>query len=171
MQFFASSPALQKILYALEAQPPYLSVENMTLRPLNAFRGFKPAPGQEPEINVQLDVAGYAFAEPGQEVRAMTDLAARIRAALWWLLPLAALLVIIGWETGWGKAFDRRPAPAEPIAPKPVVASLLPEYAIAGGAAGHTEMVQRTLFNPTRRPGPGGAGGRAPAGCSAASSR
>ena len=64
VQFFASSPALQKILYALEAQPPYLSVENMTLRPLNAFRGFKPAPGQEPEINVQLDVAGFAFAEP-----------------------------------------------------------------------------------------------------------
>jgi hypothetical protein len=64
VQFFASSPALQKILYALEAQPPYLSVESMTLRPLNAFRGFKPAPGQEPEINVQLDVAGFAFAEP-----------------------------------------------------------------------------------------------------------
>jgi general secretion pathway protein M len=63
MHFFASTPALQKILYALEAGPPYLSVENMTLRPLNAFRGFKPLPGQEPEINVQLDVAGYAFAE------------------------------------------------------------------------------------------------------------
>jgi len=64
VQFFASTPALQKILYALESQPPYLLVENMTLRPLNAFRGFKPAPGQEPEINVQLDVAGFAFAEP-----------------------------------------------------------------------------------------------------------
>ena len=64
VQFFASSPSLQKILYALESQPPYLSIESMTLRPLNAFRGFKPAPGQEPEINVQLDVAGYAFAEP-----------------------------------------------------------------------------------------------------------
>lgn len=64
VQFFASTPALQKILLAIEAQPPYLTVENMTLRPLNAFRGFRPAPGQEPEINVQLDVAGYAFAEP-----------------------------------------------------------------------------------------------------------
>jgi hypothetical protein len=64
VQFFASTPALQKILYAIEGQPPYLTVENMTLRPLNAFRGFRPAPGQEPEINVQLDVAGYAFAEP-----------------------------------------------------------------------------------------------------------
>ena len=64
VQFFASTPALQKILFAIEAGPPYLLVENMTLRPLNGFRGFKPAPGQEPEINVQLDVAGYAFAEP-----------------------------------------------------------------------------------------------------------
>jgi general secretion pathway protein M len=64
VQFFASTPALQKILYALEAQPPFLSVESMTLRPLNAFRGFKPAPGQEPEINVQLDVAAFALAEP-----------------------------------------------------------------------------------------------------------
>jgi len=45
-------------------QQPYLIVENMTLRPLNAFRGFKPAAGQEPEVNVQMDVAAYAFAEP-----------------------------------------------------------------------------------------------------------
>jgi len=35
-----------------------------------------------------------------------------------------------------------------------VVVAVLPDYAIAGGAAGHTEMVQRTLFNPTRRPAP-----------------
>jgi general secretion pathway protein M len=64
VQFFATTPALQKILYALEAQPPYLTIENMTLRPLNAFRGFRPAPGQEPEVNVQLDVGAFAFAEP-----------------------------------------------------------------------------------------------------------
>jgi len=64
VQFFATTPALQKILHAVEAQPPYLTVENMTLRPLNAFRGFKPAPGQEPEVNVQLDVAGFAYTDP-----------------------------------------------------------------------------------------------------------
>ena len=87
----------------------------------------------------------------------MTYLAAHLRAASWWLLPLAVLLVVIGWETGWGSAFERRLAPAEPIAPKAVVAALLPEYAIVGGAAGHTEMVNRTLFNPTRRPAPAAA--------------
>ena len=67
VQFFASTPSLQKILYAIESGPPYLLVENMTLRPLNAFRGFKPAPGQEPEGNVQLDAAGYALVEPARK--------------------------------------------------------------------------------------------------------
>jgi hypothetical protein len=64
LQFFATTPNLQKILYAIETQQPYLLVENLTLRPLNAFRGFRPAAGQEPEINVQLDVIGYAYPEP-----------------------------------------------------------------------------------------------------------
>jgi len=84
----------------------------------------------------------------------MTDLTGQLRAALWWLVPLVVLALVIGWETGWGKAFVRHPAAAEPIAPKPVVASVLPDYAISGGPAAHTEMVQRTLFNPTRRPAP-----------------
>ena len=51
----------------IETQQPYLTVENLTLRPLNAFRGFRPAAGQEPEINVQLDVSAYAFAEPAKK--------------------------------------------------------------------------------------------------------
>ena len=67
MQFFATTPNLQKVLHALEIQRPYLVVENITLRPLNAFRGFKPGPGQEPEINVQLDVVAFAFAEPDKK--------------------------------------------------------------------------------------------------------
>ena len=66
VQFFATTPNLQRILHAIEVQQPYLIVENMTLRPLNAFRGFKPAPGQEPEVNVQLDVAAFAYAEPAK---------------------------------------------------------------------------------------------------------
>src|SRR5689334_16546640 len=66
VQFFASTPNLQKILYAIESHEPYLIVENVTVRPLNAFRGFKPAAGQEPELNVQLDVGAWAYAEPGK---------------------------------------------------------------------------------------------------------
>jgi hypothetical protein len=66
VQFFATTPNLQKILNAIETQQPYLTVDNLTLRPLNAFRGFRPPPGKEPEINVQLDVSAFAFAEPAK---------------------------------------------------------------------------------------------------------
>ena len=70
VQFFATTPALQKILATLETQQPYLVVDNITVRPLNAFRGFKPAAGAEPEVNVQLDVVGFAYAEPAKPVTA-----------------------------------------------------------------------------------------------------
>jgi hypothetical protein len=64
VQFFATTPALAKILAALDTQVPYVVVDNLTIRPLNAFRGFKPAPGQEPELNVQMDVSAWAYPEP-----------------------------------------------------------------------------------------------------------
>jgi len=63
LQLFATTANLQKILYAIEAQQPYMVVENLTIRPLNAFRGFRPAPGAEPEVSVLLDVVGFALAE------------------------------------------------------------------------------------------------------------
>ena len=63
VQFFATTPALQKLLGALESQQPYLLVDNITVRPLNAFRGFKPGPGMEPEVNVQLDVSAFSYAD------------------------------------------------------------------------------------------------------------
>lgn len=84
----------------------------------------------------------------------MNNVAVQLRAALWWFLPLAALAAIVGWETDWGRALDKKPPPAEAIAPTPVAAALLPEYQIAGGVAARTETVRRTLFNPTRRPAP-----------------
>lgn len=60
VQLFASTPNLQKILYAIETQQPYLIVDGLTIRPLNAFRGFKPAPGVEPEVSVLLDVVAFS---------------------------------------------------------------------------------------------------------------
>ena len=69
-QFFATTPNLQKILNALESQPPYLVIENISIRPLNAFRGFKPAAGQEPEISVQMEIAGYAYMEADKAEKA-----------------------------------------------------------------------------------------------------
>jgi len=84
----------------------------------------------------------------------MSDFSLRARGVLWWLLPLLALAALIGWETDWGRAVDKHPAPAEEVAPKPVAVAVLPEYAIEGGVAARTETVERPLFNPTRRPAP-----------------
>lgn len=85
---------------------------------------------------------------------AMNEIRARLRAALWWLVPLLLALALLAWETDLGRAIRRLPPPEDAIPARPVVASLLPEYAIAGGTAARTETVQRTLFNPTRRPAP-----------------
>ena len=38
-------------------------MKNITVRPLNAFRGFKPPPGSEPELSVLLDVSAFALPE------------------------------------------------------------------------------------------------------------
>lgn len=66
VQFFATTPALAGILQALDVQTPYLVVDNLSIRPLNAFRGFKPAAGQEPENNVQMDVSALSYPEPSK---------------------------------------------------------------------------------------------------------
>jgi hypothetical protein len=84
----------------------------------------------------------------------MANLAARIRASQWWVIALVVLGAIIGWEIDWGNALHKPSPPADPIVPKPVSVGLLPEYSIAGGLEGHAETVNRTLFNPTRRPAP-----------------
>lgn len=63
VQLFATTPNLQKVLYTLETQAPYVLVDNITVRPLNAFRGFKPPAGSEPELSVMLDVSGFTFQE------------------------------------------------------------------------------------------------------------
>jgi hypothetical protein len=63
VQLFATTPNLQRILYALESQVPYALVENITIRPLGAFHGLKPAHGNDPELSMLLKVTGFAFAE------------------------------------------------------------------------------------------------------------
>jgi hypothetical protein len=36
------------------------------VRPVNAFRGFKPPPGQEPEVIVQIEAFAWLFADNGR---------------------------------------------------------------------------------------------------------
>ena len=80
-------------------------------------------------------------------------------------------MALILWQTEWGHAFLREP-PAEPgVAAKPMTVSLLPEYQPLAAPDGNRDVVERTLFNPTRRPAPDRARRGASRRCSAASSR
>ena len=63
VQFFATTANLQKILATLESQVPLVTIQSLTVRPVNAFRGFKPPPGQEPEVIVQLEAFAWAHPE------------------------------------------------------------------------------------------------------------
>lgn len=84
----------------------------------------------------------------------MNELSAAVRASAWWLVPLAVLAAMLGLETDWGQGLHKAPPAAEPIPAKPVVTALLPDFEIAGGTAARGDTVERTLFNPTRRPAP-----------------
>jgi hypothetical protein len=84
----------------------------------------------------------------------MTPAMYRWRSRLWWLVPALALGVLLGIELGWGRQVHRLPEPAPVLEARPVTPTLLPEYKIEGGVAGRAETVNRTLFNPTRRPAP-----------------
>lgn len=77
-----------------------------------------------------------------------------LRALLWWVAPALALFALLGIETDWGGQLHRVPAAPQAIEPKPIAPVLLPEYQIEGGVASLNETVDRTLFNPTRRPAP-----------------
>jgi hypothetical protein len=85
---------------------------------------------------------------------ALGALASRLGSWATWLLPFALLALLLAWETDWGRRFADQPVPDAAPAPSPVQVSLLPEYTIAGGAGARRETVERTLFNPTRRPAP-----------------
>ena len=63
VQFFATAASLQRILAGLESQEPLVAIQTLTVRPVNAFRGFKPAPGQEPEAVVQLEAFAWVYTE------------------------------------------------------------------------------------------------------------
>ncbi len=84
----------------------------------------------------------------------MNALQSDARRALYWLLPLGALVLLIGWQTDFGHAWTR-PVPAElSVAPRPVDIAVLPEYRPAATPEANRDIVDRSLFNPTRRPAP-----------------
>ena len=84
----------------------------------------------------------------------MIDVLARTRDLAWWLVPFATLVVILGVEVGARGMAAPVVVAANPAPATASVPALLPEYGIPGGVDNRSETVNRTLFNPTRRPAP-----------------
>ena len=84
----------------------------------------------------------------------MQALDARIRAWLIWVAPFAAVALLLGWETDWGRELKHVPQADTPVSPQPVTIALMPEFKLEGGTDVRREPVDRTLFNPPRRPAP-----------------
>lgn len=57
--FTANIQGLRRILSAVENNTPFLFVDNMMVRS-QVQSNFRPAPGQEPEMYVTVDVSGYS---------------------------------------------------------------------------------------------------------------
>jgi Tfp pilus assembly protein PilO len=52
--------AIQKVLYALEGNVPYLFIENLAIRGSVTNRRWQPTPLVEPDVFVQFDLCGFA---------------------------------------------------------------------------------------------------------------
>jgi len=61
LQLNANTQALRKILLALESSEPYVFVDSLIVR-AQVPPGYKPPPGFEPEMFIQLDISAYAIA-------------------------------------------------------------------------------------------------------------
>src|SRR4051794_6727757 len=86
--------------------------------------------------------------------RSMNGIDARVRVWLTWALPFVGIALLVAWETDFGHALKRGPGLDAKTAAQPVPVNLLPEYRIEGGVDSRRETLERTLFNPTRRPAP-----------------
>jgi hypothetical protein len=84
----------------------------------------------------------------------MNALQSTMRGWLIWLVPLVVLAALILWQTEWGRAFLREPPNDTGAAAKPLIVSLLPEYQPPVTPEVNRDVVERSLFNPTRRPAP-----------------
>jgi len=63
VQLTANIIALRAILHAIETNVPFLFVDSLSIRS-QVPGNFKPVPGAEPEVFVQMDVTGYLIPAP-----------------------------------------------------------------------------------------------------------
>ena len=84
----------------------------------------------------------------------MNAIDAHIYRWLAWLVPFAVVALLLGWETDWGQELKRVPHLDGAVRAQPVQVALMPEFKVDAGPDARRETVERTLFNPTRRPAP-----------------
>jgi len=84
----------------------------------------------------------------------MNPVQSTLRGWLVWLLPFSALVLLLLWQTDWGRTFLRVPPPESGIVPQPLALSMLPEYRPPALSDNNRDVVDRSLFNPTRRAAP-----------------
>jgi hypothetical protein len=77
-----------------------------------------------------------------------------MRNVVVWAIPFAVVVVALGYETHWGQGIAHEQPLPKASAPARVPVALLPEYAINGGVDARRETVERSLYNPPRRPAP-----------------
>jgi len=69
------------------------------------------------------------------------------------VVTAAALAAALGFETDWGNAFTAPPAQSRFAALKPD-ASVLPDFRLGADASVYSQIVERPLLNPNRKPAP-----------------
>ncbi len=70
------------------------------------------------------------------------------------VVTAAALAAALGFETDWGNAFTAPPAPVRPVSGKHDSAAVLPEFRLSPDTTNYSQISDRPLLNPTRRPAP-----------------
>lgn len=84
----------------------------------------------------------------------MNVVPATLRTWAIWIVPLVLLVLAIGWQTDWGREWVRVPPAIATAIPPPVTVTVLPAYAPDATVETSRDTIDRTLFNPTRRPAP-----------------
>ena len=87
----------------------------------------------------------------------MTAVQSTMRHWILWLVPLGLLVLLLAWQTDWGRALTRVPPAPVAIAAKPLAVAVLPEYRAVATTENSRDFIDRSLFNPTRRPAPAAA--------------
>ena len=70
------------------------------------------------------------------------------------IVVAVGLAAALGFETDWGSAFTASPAPARSVAGKHDNATVLPEFRLSPDTTNYSQIADRPLLNPTRRPAP-----------------